>query len=814
MRLGILAALLLCTLISPLRSQDTIRFSKGLATSCYSESTRSPVFINYLLFDLVRDKMNTPIEGEVACENPDGTSALWKSIAVDDDGWFTDFTSPSDWLFLPYESDDERIVLLQTRGNSMTLVNGEPRTGDIYNYGTVINPVKLKKGINEFFLIGSRGGMQAALTTPRRPVSLTDLDMTLPSLITGKKEEMWGAVRIVNATEKFQEGFRLVCTINGRSTRTDVPALPSLMTNKIGFRIPAVMLEKTGKQKASLQLRLSSGQVYDSLEFELEVVAPNEDRKETFISEIDGSVQYYAVSPPSTDTILHPALILSLHGASVEAIGQARAYAPKDWASIVAPTNRRPFGFDWEDWGRLDAMEVFDLAKWKYQPSPERIYLTGHSMGGHGTWQLGATFPDKWGAIAPSAGWSSFWSYGGKEDIVAKSCVDSLIDRASNPSRTLLLSRNYKQHGVYIFHGDADQTVPVEQARTMREHLAAFHPDLSYYEYPGGGHWFGQSVDWPPIFDYFKWHSIPSDSQVNHVEFTTVCPGISSSSRWVEIIQQEKQFEPSTVDISLNRETRTFTGTTDNVRLLSLGLAGMDNHSPVFIELDGEERFEIPIPVVRSTRERFLLEYDGKQWRKGEIPGGMTKTPATYGGFKYGMQHRMIFVYGTKGTASETALGYAKARYDAETWWYRGNGNVPILPDTLFDATLEPDRSVVLFGNAETNSAWDALLSESPVQADRNSVMIGDRMIRGKDLAFTSLRPRPGNNKGSVVVIGATGEEGWRTAFSNRYFISGAGYPDFLVFSSEMLRSGMDGVKATGFFGNDWSLERREFCVP
>ena len=24
-------------------------------------------------------------------------------------------------------------------------------------------------------------------------------------------------------------------------------------------------------------------------------------------------------------------------------------------AEVVAPTNRRPFGFDWQDWGRLDA---------------------------------------------------------------------------------------------------------------------------------------------------------------------------------------------------------------------------------------------------------------------------------------------------------------------------------------------------------------------------------------------------------------------------------------------------------------------------
>src|SRR5262249_29261570 len=96
-----------------------------------------------------------------------------------------------------------------------------------------------------------------------------------------------------------------------------------------------------------------------------------------------------------------PALFLTLHGAGVEAIGQADAYAPKTWGHLVAPTNRRPFGFDWEDWGRLDAMEVLELARKELGTDPQRTYLTGHSMGGHGVWHLGATFPDRFAAIGP-----------------------------------------------------------------------------------------------------------------------------------------------------------------------------------------------------------------------------------------------------------------------------------------------------------------------------------------------------------------------------------------------------------------------------
>ena len=60
-------------------------------------------------------------------------------------------------------------------------------------------------------------------------------------------------------------------------------------------------------------------------------------------------------------------------------MGMAGSYAPKTWGTVVAPTNRRPYGFDWEDWGRHDAMEVLALAQAKFETDPRQTYLT-HSM--------------------------------------------------------------------------------------------------------------------------------------------------------------------------------------------------------------------------------------------------------------------------------------------------------------------------------------------------------------------------------------------------------------------------------------------------
>ena len=49
-------------------------------------------------------------------------------------------------------------------------------------------------------------------------------------------------------------------------------------------------------------------------------------------------------------------------------------------------------------------MEVLGIAKKDLRTDPTKTYLTGHSMGGHGTWNVGVHYPDKFAPIAPSAG--------------------------------------------------------------------------------------------------------------------------------------------------------------------------------------------------------------------------------------------------------------------------------------------------------------------------------------------------------------------------------------------------------------------------
>jgi hypothetical protein len=166
-------------------------------------------------------------------------------------------------------------------------------------------------------------------------------------------------------------------------------------------------------------------------------------------------------------------------------------------------------------------------------------------------------------------------------------------------------------------------------------------------------------------------------------------------------------------------------------------------------------------------------------------------------------------VYGTAGNPAEDKWAFNKARYDAEVWYYRGNGSVDIVADNAFDPASYRDRGVILYGNSVTNSAWSKLLADCPIQVTREGITLGSETFKGNDLAAYFTWPRQDSKIASVAVVAGTGMPGLSSADANQYFAAGSGFPDYMIFSAEMLRSGADGVKATGFFDNMWRLQTK-----
>lgn len=807
-----------CLLSLPLLAQQPHSFKEGLTASVGPHYGREAVYSDPLAYKLYRGELQTPVAGAAFGVDDKGSPVNWEKISADSlgrlrsSGGYRYGGRGRNYIYLHYTAKRAQHALLNIKGNSGVFVNGVLHAGDAYSDGYLYVPVNLKKGRNDFYVRG--GSVIAELSFPEQPVFLSEADLTLPSIVPGLQDGLLrGAVVVINTSSKELKGLTINASLSGKTVSTAVPDVPAMSTRKVPFDFNAEGVSAQGRIPCTLQL-LNKTKTLSEITIHIESVKKGASYSSTFTSGIDGSLQYYAVTPQSAATDGPGALFLSVHGAGVEAIGQARAYQPKDWGNLVAATNRRPRGFNWEDWGRLDALEVLAIARGKFKPDPEKVYLTGHSMGGHGTWFLGATYPDKWAAIAPCAGYPTLKGYGSADGLVPDNSevpVEQLLLRAGNQSDVIQLASNYRPLGVYVFHGDSDRTVSVRYARQMREILGGFHPDMSYYEYPGGSHWFGnQSVDWPPIFDFFKWHRLQRDSVIDRIDFKTASPGISASFRWVAIEQQVHPLEFSRIQLERDKTKGTIKGTTENTRLLKLDLADFPASATITVELDRSE--PINVPASRGQEPLYLVKENG-QWRQSDPPDPFQKGSHRYGTLKEGFNHNMVFVYGTSGTRAENEWSFNKARYDAETWYYRGNGAVDMIADKDYSAARYKDRGVVLFGNRSTNSAWKELLQDCPIQVDRNRVSAGQESFSGDDLGAYFVWPLQGSTKASVAVISGTGLKGMHAASANQYFAGASGFPDFMVFSLEMVKDGVSGVRMAGFFDHDWKLNPDEYAV-
>jgi len=197
--------------------------------------------------------------------------------------------------------------------------------------------------------------------------------------------------------------------------------------------------------------------------------------------------------------------------------------------------------------------------------------------------------------------------------------------------------------------------------------------------------------------------------------------------------------------IQLNRDRQTISGTTTNVALLRLALDQFGANKPVNVALDGQTALAY---TTRNAHDTLTIRKNDGKWVVSERPSLAQKGPHRYGTFKDAFTNQMVFVYGTKGSKEENDWNLQKARYDAETWYYRGNGAVDIIPDVAYNSVAYANRGVILFGNATNNAAWKLLLADCPIQVDRQQIRVGSQQWTGDDLGAYFVWPIRGVRSG------------------------------------------------------------------
>lgn len=140
--------------------------------------------------------------------------------------------------------------------------------------------------------------------------------------------------------------------------------------------------------------------------------------------------------------------------------------------------------------------DFVQYAKANYKVDPNRIYITGLSMGGSGTWYYAADYPEEVAAIIPICGPGQFWQ----------------------PCK-------YKNMGIWAFHNAHDTRITVDKSITMVDTIKSCggNPYLTIYDSDNHDAWsrtYNNDKVWEWLLAQKKGVSVPPDNK-----FPTVTAG-------------------------------------------------------------------------------------------------------------------------------------------------------------------------------------------------------------------------------------------------------------------------------------------------
>lgn len=182
--------------------------------------------------------------------------------------------------------------------------------------------------------------------------------------------------------------------------------------------------------------------------------------------DMNGVVYQYKVFIPKSYSNRHVwPVVLFLHGSGERGrdnvrqtqVGLGQVLTEDYPAIVVFP--QIPEGETWAGKNVTLALKALDSVLLEFATAPNKIYLTGISLGGTGVWHVASAAPGRFAAIVPICG----------------RAVPEAVDQIGDVP-------------VWLFHGAEDHTVPPENSQYMVDQLGSREGVVSYTLYPGVGH--------------------------------------------------------------------------------------------------------------------------------------------------------------------------------------------------------------------------------------------------------------------------------------------------------------------------------------
>lgn len=483
----------------------------------------------------------------------------------------------------------------------------------------------------------------------------------------------------------------------------------------------------------------------------------------TFHSSADGSEQAYALYAPRLEAGTTYPLVISLHMEQSaprlnlrQVLGgdQVGPMAHPD-AVVACPLARGTMGY-----AGIAAKDVYDVladVERHFPIDPDRVYLTGISMGGAGALRLALAKPDVWAAVAAVC-------------PTADPGIEALAGNALNLP-------------VRIYQGEQDPISPVALARAWQRRLVDAGAAAEYLEFPGVRHnvWVLAYRE-GAVFDWFAQFRRKRDPERVRLTADSYANG---RAYWVRI-DGLTPGTPATIEAS-RRGASDVSVETKNLDGFTLTL----DRAPSVVTVDGTAL------RVRGTGAASFEKASG-HWRAGRLPEA-GKRLGLEGPIVAATLGRQVYVYGTADLPNGEQLAERKRVAEQAAAWAGPDSplrmELPVKADTDLTADELVHADLILFGTRTSNRVLARFAAELPMALNPGAADYGLMFIApegGRYVVVSSGLPWWNG-------VEADRRGGWPFAPAQLRLLSTFG--DYILFKGSLAN-----VIAEGRFDRNWKL--------
>lgn len=471
-----------------------------------------------------------------------------------------------------------------------------------------------------------------------------------------------------------------------------------------------------------------------------------------WIDEVDGSAQFCrAYLPANYDPSRSWPTIVSLHGFNPPNPPyrqwwgiDARHHEQAERRDVVVLEPHGRGNTQYMGIGEQDVLRALAEARGRISIDDARVYITGESMGGAGSWLLASRHADTFAAVAPV--------FGGWEFRVAPP-DGSPAAQASTPRQAFALERRSSFVGiesliatpVYALHGDSDFVASVENTRHAARLLQRWGYEIRYRELPGLGHEdLGAKDEIARWLLQYRLAEAPQRARLRSPDL------LGAKSHWLQVEGFEEPERLIAADAAV----------------IEPGILRLDTHNVAAAAIS------LP-PSLRGDSDRLRAIWNGETrevaivdgiariateaWRNEARP----KKPGLEGPVSDIIRTPFLVVVGT--TSADAAMR-RRCREKAEAFrelWQSWQGSEPRVMDDV-DVGPEEERaySLLLLGGPDANAVSKRMESDLPLAADASGVSIQGRRWDARDAVAESIWPSPYHTDRYVLLVAATSADG------------------------------------------------------